>query len=64
MHLDFAELDKIYDAGRTTVYRGLTLPNGTRAVVKTIREAFPSRRVVRGMRQEHRILEGLARSIR
>ena len=41
MHLDFAELDKIYDAGRTTVYGGLTLPGGRKAVVKTIRDAFP-----------------------
>ena len=59
MHLDFAALDKIYDAGRTTVYSGLTLPGGRRAVVKTIRDAFPSRRLIRGLRQEHRLLESL-----
>ena len=28
-------------------------------LVKTIRDAFPSRRVVRGLRQEHRLLESL-----
>lgn len=59
MHLDFAELDKIYDAGRTTVYGGLTLPGGRKAVVKTIRDAFPSRRLIRGLRQEQRMLESL-----
>jgi histidine kinase len=59
MHLDFAELDKIYDAGRTTVYGGLTLPGGRKAVVKTIRDAFPSRRLIRGLRQEQRLLESL-----
>lgn len=56
MRFDFAQLECIFDAGRTSVYRGATLDDGTPVVLKTVRQAFPSPRVLRALRHEHRML--------
>jgi hypothetical protein len=56
VRFDFSQLECIYDAGRTSVYRGAALADGTPVVLKTLRQAFPSPRVLRALRHEHRLL--------
>ncbi|MEM1415185.1 MAG: AAA family ATPase, partial [Myxococcota bacterium] len=57
---ELSDLEVIYDAGRTTVYRGAKDEAGAPIVLKALRQAFPSQASLAELRHEHRILERLA----
>ena len=59
MSFDLSELDSIYSAGRTIVYRGAHMPSGAAVVLKTLRATFPSAAALRALRHEHRLLSAL-----